>query len=161
MSEIRVTFTDEEMYKCVQWGGKRTISALNKGRKGAHGFNRDYERWSIDIEGVATELAAAKALGLPYEPVVGSLDTDLGDIAPGLQVRGTRYPQGSLLIHKSDHDEDRFILVTGVTGDYRVRGWIKAGDGKIDSLYREYKGRWAYWVGQNWLKPMSELVVPK
>jgi hypothetical protein len=156
---VRIALTPEEMEKCVVWGGKRRISALEKRRTGAHGFNRNYEAWSLDIEGVMGELAAAKALGLPYDPVVDALDTDKGDIGPGLQVRSTRYPQGSLLIHGSDRDDDKFILVTGSDGVYDIRGWIHARDGKIDKLWKIYKGRGAYWVGQDWLKPLAQLGV--
>jgi hypothetical protein len=156
---VRIALDDDELRQCVIWGGERRILAMAKRRRGAHGFDRDHEAWSIDIEGVMTEMAAAKALGLPYTPVVGSLDTEDGDIGPGLQVRGTRYNSGSLLIHASDIDDHKFILVTGVAPTYDVRGWIHARDGKVDKLWKVYKNRGAYWVGQEWLKPISELKV--
>lgn len=154
---MRIALTDEEMEFCVMSGGRRTINALSRGRRGAHGFNRDFERWQIDIEGVMTEMAAAKALGLTYTPTVGRLDSDEGDVGPGLQVRGTKYATGSLLVHDSDHDDHRFILVTGIYGVYDIRGWIFARDGKDKKLWKEYKGRGAYWVPQAKLLPLAEL----
>ena len=136
-------------------GIARCAGAMSKRRQGAHGFDRNDERWQIDVEGVLCEAAAAKALGVPYEPVVGMLDTDLGDVAPGVQVRGTKYPQGSLLVHDSDRDRDKFILVTGKYGIYDMRGWIHAEHGKLPHLWKVYKGRGAYWVGQQFLKPFD------
>lgn len=157
---MRVALTTEEMVKYASAGVSRCANALEKRRVGAHGFDRNHERWQIDVEGVLTEAAAAKALNLPYEPVVGALDTMLGDIGPGLQVRGTKYSSGSLLIHAKDLDDHKFILVTGIYGIYDIRGWIHARDGKLDKLWKQYKGRGAYWVGQEWLRPIDELELP-
>ena len=154
---MRVALTCEEMIRYGSAGVARTSNALEKRRVGAHGFDRNFERWQIDVEGVLTEAAAAKALGLPYEPVVGQLDTMIGDIGPGLQVRGTKYATGSLLIHDKDVDDHVFILVTGLYGVYDIRGWIHARDGKLPSLWKMHKGRGAYWVSQHWLKPIETL----
>ncbi len=154
---MRIALTDEEMEACCLAGCRRTINALSKRRIGAHGFDRNHERWQIDVEGVMTEKAAANALNLPYEPVVGRLDTSEGDIGPGLQVRGTKYHSGSLLVHNSDSDEDYFILVTGIYGVYDIRGWIQAKYAKQERLWKQYKGRGAFWVGQEYLQPMVKL----
>lgn len=154
---MRIALTTEEMVRYGSAGLARTANALEMRRVGAHGFDRNHERWQIDVEGVLTEAAAAKALNLPYKPVVGELDTLLGDIGPGLQVRGTKYPTGSLLIHNKDLDDDIFILVTGIYGVYDIRGWIHARDGKLEKLWKMYKNRGAFWVGQEWLKPIETL----
>lgn len=154
---MRVALTSDELVLFGSAGLARCANALEMRRRGAHGFDRHDSRWQIDVEGVLAEAAAAKALNLPYAPVVGELDSLLGDIGPGLQVRGTKYPKGSLLIHDSDEDDHAFILVTGIYGVYDVRGWIYARDGKKKDLWKEYKGRGAYWVPQELLLPMSEL----
>lgn len=158
---MRVALTDEELLRFGGAGLARCVNALSMRRNGAHGFNRNFERWQIDVEGVLTEAAAAKALGLEYEATVGELDSLTGDIGPGLQVRGTKYTTGSLLIHDSDQDDHIFILVTGSYGVYDVRGWIYARDGKDKSLWKEYKGRGAYWVPQERLAPMATLPFPE
>ena len=136
-------------------------NALEMRRVGAHGFDRYSERWQIDVEGVLTEGAAAMALGVPYEPVVGELDSLWGDIASGIQVRGTRYPKGSLLIHDSDQDDHAYILVTGIYGIYDIRGWIWAKEGKKKKYWKVYKDRGSYWVPQSALRPMNTLVLPE
>lgn len=155
---MRVELTHDELRRYAALGCERAISAMSKGRKGAHGFNRYDERWQIDVEGLLAEFAAAKGLGLlPFEPVVGALDTKHGDIGPGLQVRGTHYDTGRLLLHDKDDDDHRFILVTGHSGFYVLRGWIYARHGKHPSYWKLYKGRGAYWVDQSRLQPMSKL----
>lgn len=157
---MRIALTTEEMIEYGSAGIARCANAMEKQRKGAHGFNRDYERWQIDVEGLLAEAAAAKALNLPYSPTVGRLDTAEGDIGKGLQVRSTKYNTGSLLVHDRDPEQDTFILVTGVYGVYDIRGWIKAIHAKQPELWKTYKGRGAYWVPQSMLQPMDKLVLP-
>jgi hypothetical protein len=136
-------------------GIDRRISAMQKQRRGNHGFDRE-DFWRIDIEGACAEAAVAKFLAVPFSPVVGALDTALGDVA-GLQVRSTKYGSGSLLIHNSDADDHIFILVTGENGKYALRGWRYARDCKHPSLWKTYKGRGSFWVPQDMLLPMKEL----
>jgi hypothetical protein len=83
------------------------------------------------------------------------LDTGLGDVLPGIQVRSTKYKSGSLLVHKTDADDDRFVLVTGSQGAYDIRGWITGSDGKREEFWKVYKTRGAYWVPQDALKPFT------
>jgi hypothetical protein len=155
---VEIAFTADEMRPLAIAGVERRLQAMQRNRKGAHGFNRD-ELWQIDIEGLLSEAAAAKALGLDYVPTVGELDSKWGDVGKGLQVRSTKYPTGSLLIHSSDADDHVFILVTGQNGRYMVRGWIKAENGKSERLWKVYKNRGAYWVPQDMLRPMGDLAL--
>lgn len=146
-----VEFTPDELRMWAHRGVDRRCSAIESGRKGAHGFNRD-DFWQIDIEGLLAEAAVAKALGCYYAPVTGSLDTTLGDILPGVQIRSTKYDSGSLLVHDSDHDDHRFILVVGASGKYRIAGWLRGEDGKKKKFWKTYKGRGCYWVPQTALR---------
>jgi hypothetical protein len=160
---MRIALTPEEFVEYGTLGLQRLSSALEKRRVGAHGFNRNaQERYRIDIEGLHAEYVAAKALNLlPFTPCVGELDSAMGDIGPGLQVRSTKYSSGSLLIHDSDDDDHIFILVTGELGVFDVRGWIYARDGKKKSLWKDYKGRGAYWVPQSKLRKLDTLPLPE
>lgn len=154
---MRVALTTEEMIRFGSIGLGRCADSLERRRVGSHGFDRNHERWQIDVEGCLTEAAAAKALGIPYEPYDG-IDTDIGDIGPGLQVRGTKYAKGCLLIHPKDNDDHRFILVTGIYGVYDVRGWIHARDGKDEKFWRAVGNRPpTFWVEQDALQPIETL----
>lgn len=157
---MKVEFTPDEIRMWAHRGVDRRCSALAKGRKGAHGFNRT-DFWELDIEGLLAEAAVAKALGVYYSPVTGALDTTLGDVVKGVQVRSTKYHNGCLLVHDSDSDDDRFVLVTGSQGVYEIQGWMLGGASKEPRWWRIYKGRGAFWVPQSALhafKP-KELIV--
>ena len=151
---MKVSLTPHELRLAAFSGVERRISAMEKQRQGAHGFDRD-DFWSLDIEGLAAEAAVAKALGRWYSPVVGHLDTNEGDVAPGVQVRSSKYAGAHLLLHKTDDDDHRFVLVTGACGEYVIRGWCRGGLGKQEKFWRENNGRWAYWVPQNVLFPFT------
>lgn len=151
---MKITFTPDEIRRWAYAGVDRRVSAMERGRRGAHGFNRsDY--WQLDLEGLLAEAAVAKALNVYFAPITGALDTRMGDVLPGIQVRSTKYLSGSLLVHNSDADDDRFVLVTGAQGDYHVRGWIFGKRGKLKKYVKEYKGRSAYWVPQDALAPFK------
>jgi hypothetical protein len=151
---VRIEFTHDEIRRWAYAGVDRRVSAMQKQRRGAHGFNRD-DFWQLDLEGLLAEAAVAKALGIYYAPITGALDTDLGDVLPGIQVRSTKYKSGSLLVHKTDADDDRFVLVTGAQGVYDIPGWITGADGKREDYWKVYKTRGAYWVPQDALKPFT------
>lgn len=157
---MKVDLSPEEMRRWAYAGIDRRIAAMGRGAKGAHGFDREHEAWQIDVEGMLAEAAVAKALGVYFAPSVNGIDTHIGDVIKGVQVRSTRHGYnsstvGCLLLHDSDRDDDRFVLVCGAYGRYRIPGWIHARDGKHDKFKRQHKGRWAYWVGQEWLKPFE------
>lgn len=149
-----VTFTADEMRRWAYAGVDRRVSAIERKRMGAHGFNRD-DFWQLDLEGLLAEAAVAKALGVYFAPITGALDTALGDVIPGVQVRSTKYKSGSLLVHDSDADTDTFLLVTGSSGTYTIAGTILGGAGKKKSYWKVYKDRGAYWVPQSALAPFD------
>lgn len=154
-----VTLSSAELREAAGAGIERRISALEKKRKGAHGFNRDYEAWSIDIEAIAAEMAVAKALGFAFNPVVDALDTVQGDVA-GMQVRSTKYESGHLLLHESDDARHIFILAVGLAPTFTLAGWTTPKVSRTPERWRVEKGRGAYWVAQADLKPMAKLRVP-
>ena len=68
--------------------------------------------------------------------------------------------QGHLLLHKEDADEDLFLLVTGFSGDYVIRGWIQCFEGKKEEYWKSEFGRpdrSCYWVPQEALNPMDTM----
>ena len=152
-----IVFTPDEIRRWAYAGVDRRVSAMIAGRKGAHGFNRD-DFWQLDLEGLLAEAAVAKHLGVHFSPVTGALDTASGDVGDtGLQVRSTKHTNGSLIIHESDDDHHKFILVTGSQGRYDVRGWCVAREVKLKEYWKVYKTRGSFWVPQSALRSMDEL----
>jgi hypothetical protein len=148
--------TPHEVARYALIGVQRRLSNIAKKTPAAHGRldSGHGDEWQIDIEGVLAEAAVAKALNVYFAPSIGRSDKASGDVM-GLQVRSTRYATGRLLVHKGDADGHRFLLVTGSEGDYTIRGWLTGQDAKRFGTWKTHKGRSAYWVEQNFLKPFK------
>lgn len=80
--------------------------------------NKDFG-WHTDIESACAELATAKYLNLYWD---GSVDTfKLPDVG-NFQVKHTQHPGGSLIIRKDLDPNYFYILVTGSSPSYALRG---------------------------------------
>ncbi len=66
------------------------------------------------------------------------------------------------MLHKTDKPAAEYVLVSGMFGDYAVRGWILGGDGMQEKYWSERgeAGRPAYFVPQSALQPMAEFRYP-
>lgn len=141
------------MLLAAQAGVMRTVENMVRGASGAHGSAVD--DWSMSIEGALAEWAASKALGIHW-PGKGQMR---GADAGSLQVRSTRNPNGSLILHKSDQDRDIFVLMIGQGREWKPAGWIRVADGKHDKYWRVQGMRSpAYLVPQSELNDMVDLV---
>jgi len=154
-----IRLSEEEVYRGAAEGVARVIRNALRGRLAAYGAKRS---WDLDVEAALAELAAAKHLELPWEPLA-DIDTTTGDLANGrvkLQVRSTPRVDGSLILHRSDHDEHAFVLVCGSFNSWKVAGWMFAREGKRPDCWRPAGGNIrhaAYFVPQGRLRPMEEL----
>ena len=99
-----------------------------------------------DIEGVMSELALCKYLGVYPDQVfeIGirsvASGTDRGDIVFDgvcIDVKSTKHANGRLFSIKENEAVDVFVLLTGRRGEYKVAGCMSAHD-----LYR--KERWGH-----------------
>ena len=99
-----------------------------------------------DIEGVMSELALCKYLGvypdLVFEIGVRSVinGTDSGDIVVNgccIDVKSTKHERGRLFSMKENKAVDVFVLMIGRRGEYRIAGCMTAED-----LYQ--KDRWGH-----------------
>lgn len=148
--DIPVRLTKSETFHAASAGIQRRIEGIfSKTRSDKHGLKG--LGWDIDVEGVAAEMAAAKALYLAYTFVLEISDDPAaleGDIAPGIEVRATTHRNGCLIIHPEDKDDSKFILVTGQIPNFKVVGWLQGKEAKQDQWWRTDTGRPAYFVPQ-------------
>lgn len=152
---IKVTLTTHEIHQCALAGVLRHIEQLRTPH--AHGYAGDAEHsWGMDIEGAAAEFVVAKKRGLFWNAVVGVSDVRglPGDVAD-LEVRSTSRSNGCLLLHESDPDDRRFILVTGAIPSLTIVGWMFGRDGKNPEWWRTDTGRPAFFVPQRALLPFG------
>lgn len=149
---IPVVLAPAEMMQAATVGLIRQLQNLRDQREPAHGAG-DEKDWQKHVEGALGEFALAKVLDRFPSGAHGFRARDVGK----WQVRTTRHPDGRLILHHSDADDDRFVLVTGVNGDYVLRGWILGRDGKQQKWWVDPSGknRPAYFVPQSALRPLD------
>jgi hypothetical protein len=153
---MKVTLTWTEMMVAAQVGTYRNIGALKKGytRKNDQPANM---LWQQNIEGAMAECAIAKALGVYWTGV-----ESFGPDTLGGDVRYTEYGNGRLIVQQDDDDNAQFWLVTGINGEYFVRGWMTGADAKQEKYWDDPQGRKdpnksrpAYFVPQGELNPVE------
>ena len=136
-------------------GIMRHTQNLKRRKSNAHGSTSGND-WQYHVEGALGEYAVARALGLFWNGSIGDLAaSDVGKY----QVRTRSRDYYDLIIHPSDDDGDRFILVTGQNGEYELRGWILGQEGKMRGFWKDpaSNGRHAYFVPQTMLNDMESL----
>ncbi len=133
-------------------GVDRQLGGSGRGRWGAkqieHGFN-------FNCHGTIGEKAVALWLRCDYNSYYGQFGKkDVGDV---LQVRSTPHPDGSLLIHPTDCDDDIFILVLTdkVPGCCWLAGWLTGKRAKAVGKWKGTEpGRECFWISQADLNTM-------
>jgi len=148
---VNVTLDWPEMdYAC--WKGiQRHICHLKKGlEKRDKTGTDDYawntgvppgKLWNLNIEGAAAEYAVAKYTGVPWNGDVGHPKApDVGPYQVRLSMVGD---WGDLILHPPDKDDEVFIHVTGYAPYFKLTGWCRAWEGKIEDPHN--KGKKLYW----------------
>lgn len=114
-------------------------------------------------QGCAGEIAVARCLGVPWEPIIGAGDRAAPDVG-GWHVRSTEYENGHLLLHDDsfctpDPDEDRYVLVIGRRPVLRLVGWCWGWEGKQEKFWRVDCRVPCYFVPQEALHPVRADIV--
>ena len=152
---IEVTLTDYEMAMAANAACLRNIAAKKRNYQTV--FN-DAD-WQAHVEGACGEVAVAKAFGKYWG---GSVNTwkKGGDIdSTGWEVRTRSKHHYDLIIRDDDPDDRTYILVTGISPDFTIRGWITAKEAKQEQYAKDYGGHgMAYFFPQNKLRDMEELI---
>jgi hypothetical protein len=86
--------------------------------------------WQRHIEGALSECALAKYLGVYWNKRPHN-EPDVGDV----DVRATHYLNGKLRIDLKDKDDKKYYLLTGLNGEYIIRGWLYGSDGKQEKYW--------------------------
>lgn len=118
------------------------------------------DRWSVNRNGHAAEYAWCTYRGVEWSPlfVPGQGFTKVADAADGGEVRQTKWPNGSLVLHRPgvgkrlDDPSARFDLITGEIPSFTWRGWLFATDGQREEFWRPRSERIpfaAYFVPQS------------
>jgi hypothetical protein len=152
---VTVRLTWHEVSFAAHVGLVRHASALRAGL--INGYGRDeVHAWGDHIEGACGEMAAAKALGVYWEPTVNTFRTG-GDVKDW-QVRTRRESHRELFVRPHDSDDAAFILVTGCVPVFEVVGWVPGHEAKREEWLKAHGGRPpAYFVPTCALHPLESL----
>lgn len=159
-TEVSYALTQEELECAKGIAVKRQEAAVRKRRPSAHNYD---ERNAIEIHtiGAIAEYAVAKLLKLHWNAYLEDLNKggrNPPDVGTDIQVRGTRYQRGRLIVHDSDSSDERFILA--IVDGHRVRlaGWIQGSDAKNKRFWCDpaSNNRPAYFVPAANLKSMAD-----
>ena len=154
MKDTRINLTATQMYLAAQIATIRRIRAIQGRRKAAHGLSEESKlAWQKDIDGAMGECAVAVYFDKFWDG--GGFWPEPGDVG-NIEIRTTSLPRNRLILYPEDADDSRFISVIGMNGQYTLRGWIFAREGKIDEFWKAPAGRFAWWVDNDILRPMSE-----
>lgn len=123
MNDDRVDITWAEVVGAAHVGVSRFAVAYSM-----NGANKSIRKGWIDIMalnigGAVAELGVCSAMGCPWDMSNGRFH-NAPDIPPDWEVRWTPHPGGHLIVHEDDHQDRRYILVTGQPPDMRIRGWM-------------------------------------
>jgi hypothetical protein len=106
-------------------------------------------------ESVGAEIAVAKALRIEGFDPANSRFKSTADVAAGIEVKWTKYDEGSLIIYPSDRATDVAVLVVGKSPRYRIAGWMPVAVAKRDRYRHHSQPTW--WVSQQNLQPIENL----
>jgi hypothetical protein len=147
---VAVMLTEYELQLAAGVGVRRHIASLVGGHRQVAAGVEATGDWTQNIEGACGELAVAKMLGRYWN---GSVNTfTVGGDVGALQVRTRSRHYYDLIVRDKDRDGDWFVLATGVSPNYLVRGYIRAGDAKRDEWRADHGGH-----GPAWFVPQGAL----
>jgi len=153
MEDPKVTLLKYEMYLGACAGVSRELKSRDSPQ-----YNKVKNKefgWHTNIEAACAEAATGKYYNIFWD---GSVDTFKAPDVGEFQVRHTFHEHGDLIIYKSDDPKLFFILVTGKTPTFRIRGYILGKDGMVDKYWYPPKANYPAWfVPQGALRWVGEL----
>lgn len=150
-------FTDAEWSDCERQAQKVIDRAGDK-HKSEH-YTAALWDTTKHLVGAATELAAAKFLGVA--PNWGEHTMDQPDLLNGVEVRGTAWATGHLIVHHNDKKRP-FVFGTVDLTKHQVilRGWKHLDECRQEKYWRPKSTTVtiaSFWIPQSDLNELTEL----
>jgi hypothetical protein len=158
-SPIVFTFTEEERLLAMEEGHRR--QAVNEA-KGLRGRNRGPrfgdKALEVHLLGAAGEVAVASYLGMK-EHLFKEAEARRGsDDLPGIDVKTRSKASYDLIVQRSEDPQKRFVLVTIQDQKTLLHGWCYGHEAMQERFWADpARGRPAYFVGKEHLRPMETL----
>jgi len=153
-----IKLENTELAQCTVAGLQRLMRKLAGHNSGFY-YNNSLsfqERVAEESESVAAEWAVAKYYGLDFDPAESNNHfKSKADVGNALEVKWTKYTDGSLIIYESDRKTDIAVLVVGKSPTYVIKGWIPVAVCQKERYRHSSQPTW--WVSQNHLQPIETL----
>jgi hypothetical protein len=135
-------------------GMLRQLASLKRGLQQCAGH--EGASWNVHLEGASGEMAVAKHLNVYWG---GGINTFKDDDLPGLQIRLRTRHDHDLILRKQDSERAIWVLITGTSPDFWIRGWIYGHEAKKPEWLQKYgKDRSeGYVVRVEYLHPIETL----
>jgi len=142
---IKVELSIQEIRVALTVGVERQIEDIEKKKQSFKGESQAMA-WQRHIEGALAECALAKYLGIYWSKRPHN-EPDVGDV----DVRTTHWMSGNLRMDDKDKDDRKYYLLTGLNGEYIVRGWLYGRDGKKQEYWgtKDPSRPPCYWIPQS------------
>lgn len=105
-------------------------------------------------ESVGSEIAVAEYFGIKnFQPTNNTYKNE-ADVGAQIEVKWTRYTDGSLIVGRTDRLNDVAVLVVGRSPVYYIAGWIPVVMARKPKYHREDGN---HWIRQQDLLPIKDL----
>jgi hypothetical protein len=148
-----VTLSTLDFLDATDVAAARMRASAKRGLNHANVRNRTvFTRLGDDIRGAASELAAAKWLGIEWSRSVNTFRFE-ADVGEDIDVRCTSRDDGRLILREKDHPYRWFVLVTGTPPVLLLRGYIRGSDAMRPQWWKDPHG-----YGGAWFVPQVALI---
>jgi len=156
---IEFVFSDEERQQAMEEGLRRQGFNESKGLRGRNGGAwKGPKALDIHLLGAAGEVAVASYLGMK-EHLFKETEARRGsDDLPGMDIKTRSKHSYDLIVQKREEPQKRFVLVTIQDQKTLLHGWCYGHEAMQERFWADpARGRPAYFVGKEHLRPMETL----
>jgi hypothetical protein len=157
---IEFVFTEEERQQAMEEGLRRQGFNESKGLRGRNGGAwQGSKALDIHLLGAAGEMAVASYLGMKehlFTETKARRDSD--DLPGGIDVKTRSKTCYDLIVQKGSDPRKKFVLVTISQQQTLLWGWCYGHEALQERFWADpARGRPAYFVGKEHLRPMETL----
>lgn len=131
----RQSLTEAQLAYAVDIGEQQAAFAQARGLTWLYAKTPRYQTAAAVVVGCIGELAFAEWGGVPWQPTVGQMNSERGDV-DGWEVRTGQNDFGKCYIRRRDHPHRRVALVTGLPPHFVIRGSILASAARAHPEWR-------------------------
>jgi hypothetical protein len=158
---VKVTLTEPELALADRIGDARQRWNEGRSHNDAYGLRRAE---GVHRLGARAELAVARALRLPWNPITEDPWKLPGDVAR-LEIRSTNHPAGRLILHPKDCElplcHRPYVLVRHAAPEFDIVGWYRPSAGVLDEWWEVYRnGGGCWYVPSDKLASLPDRSVP-